>query len=81
MLGSRKFLFLFYSVEWDHTNASAAQGVTFEFGGIFLTATQNLGSFLWMTTRHSVFTKGPPSQLIKGPSLARDSEEVAAGNG
>ena len=34
-----------------------------------------------MTTRGPLSTKGPLSQLKKGPSSARDGEEEAAGNG
>ena len=47
--------------------------VTFEFGGLLLPV-RTLRSFLLMTLRHPVSTKGPTSQLKKGPWLAKDDK-------
>ena len=48
------------------------QWSTFELGGFFLSVTVSLSS--------DMSIKGPLSQLRKGPMLARDREEEAAGN-
>ena len=45
------------------------------------TVTWSLGSFLRMTTRHPMSTKGLRRADEAGPSLARDVEEASAGNG
>ena len=53
-----------------------SQWITFEFGGSSMTVRP--GSFLRMTARRPVSTKGLSNPLEKGPSLTRDSEEEAA---